>query len=66
MPWSGHPRGYKVAKWSLGSVQSVCCFEVAGLGVRLGVVVSGAVVTGSQSCVDVLRLSALEATDGEM
>ena len=42
MPWSGHPRGYKVAKWSLGSVQSVCCFEVAGLGVRLGVVVSGA------------------------
>ena len=37
-------------------------FEVPGLIVRLGVFVSG----GGSSCVDVLRLSALVATDGEM
>ena len=39
--WSGHPRGYNEAKWSLGSVHSVCCFDVHGLRFHLGVFVSG-------------------------
>ena len=50
-----------------GSVHAVSDFEVPGLRVRLGVSVSGVgVVAGSSLCVDVLRLSALVATDGKM
>ena len=58
---------YKEAKWNLGSVHAVSGFEVPGLRVRLGVFVSGSrVVAGSPSWVDVLRLSALVATDGKL
>ena len=39
--WSGHPRGYNEAKWSLESVHAVSGFDMAGLRVPLGVFVSG-------------------------
>ena len=46
--------GYNEAKWSLGYVHAVSGFEVPGLRVRLRVFVSGRVVAGSPSCVDVV------------
>ena len=41
-------------------------FDMCGLGVRLKVCVWEGVVVGRLSCVVVLRLSALVATDGKM
>ena len=49
-----------------GSVHAVSGFDVSGLGVCLSVCVRESVVAGSPSCVDVLCLSALVATDGKM
>ena len=39
--WSGHPRGYNEAKWSLGPVYAVSGFEVPELRVCFRVFVSG-------------------------
>ena len=48
------------------SVPAVSGFDVPGLRVCLSVCVWERVVAGSPSCVDVLCLSALVATEGEM